>query len=147
MAEKICIKLISFGHTFGVPKDVDFLYSIRHLPVSHIENYRQYNGKHLRLQNELFSLSEYNEMLNKIHDQLTSFIPHSTGESITVDVGCEEGQHRSVAMIERLGELLGLSHPVEIDHRDLQRMRHGKKKKRERTKNRDHKYSLLENFD
>ena len=144
MESEICINLISFGHSFGVPKDVDFVYSIRHLSVSFIENYRQYDGRHVRLQNELFSLPEYDQMLQMIHDQLISTIRNAKNQHITVAIGCEQGQHRSVAMIERLAELLKLFYQVEIQHRDLHRLGKNKEKKRERTKIRDQKYRIDE---
>ena len=36
----INIKLISFGHSYGVAKNVDLLYSIRHFPETNVENYQ-----------------------------------------------------------------------------------------------------------
>ncbi|CAF1533362.1 unnamed protein product [Adineta steineri] len=46
--EDITIELISFG----VPQNIDLLYSVRHFPTANVENYQQYDGRHKRIQNE-----------------------------------------------------------------------------------------------
>ena len=138
--EDINIKLLSFGQSFGVPEKVDLLYSVRHFPTTNVENYQKYDGRHIRIQNELLHLTEYEDLLKTISEQLTNFIHEHKQNSITVAVGCEQGRHRSVAVIERLAELLRLTYKVEVSHRDLQRTGYDKSKQRERTKNRDRKY-------
>ena len=139
--EDIKIKLFSFGHSFGVPKKVDLLYSVRHFPATNVENYQQYDGRHKRIQNELLNLPEYEDILKTIPEQLMNFIHEHNKNSITLAVGCEQGRHRSVAVVERLAELLGVNYNVEINHRDLQRTGFDKNKQKERTKNRDRKYN------
>ncbi|CAF0788875.1 unnamed protein product [Adineta ricciae] len=135
------IKLCSFGYSFGVSQDMDLLYSIRHLPMTNVENYQRYDGRHKRIQNELLSMPEYENMIKSIMDQLMNFVSNRKSSSISVAVGCEEGQHRSVAVVERLAELLSVTCHVEVNHRDLQRTRYDKKKQRERITKRDTKYN------
>jgi UPF0042 nucleotide-binding protein len=139
--EDINIKLFSFGHSFGVPKNIDLLYSVRHFPATDVESYQKYDGRHKRIQNELLHLPEYEDILKTITEQLMNFLDGHKTNSITVAVGCEQGRHRSVAVIERLAELLGVTYNVEVNHRDLPRMGYDKKKQRERTQNRDRKYN------
>ncbi|CAF3338463.1 unnamed protein product [Rotaria socialis] len=139
--EDINIKLFSFGHSFGVPIDVDLLFSIRHLPVTNVENYQQYDGRHQRIQNELLHLAEYEGFLETIIEQLKNFINEHNKNSITIAIGCEQGRHRSVALVERLGDLLGNTYNVNVNHRDLERTGYERRKQRERTKNRDRKYN------
>lgn len=138
--ESIHVDLVSFGHTFGVPKNVDLLYSIRHFPTTNVENYQQYDGRHKRIQNELFNHREYEELIQTITEQLSKYLLEHPTHSLRIAVGCEEGRHRSVAVIERLSELLRPSYTIEIHHRDLQRMKSEKHRQRERTTNRDRKY-------
>jgi UPF0042 nucleotide-binding protein len=140
-SQDIRIQLISFGHSFGVPKIADLSYSIRHLPVTNVENYQQYDGRHKRIQNELLQLPEYEDMIKMISEQLINFIHEHNKSCTTVAIGCEQGRHRSVAVVERLAEQLGGSYNVEIIHRDLQRTGYDKKKQKERTINRDRKYN------
>ncbi|CAF3526711.1 unnamed protein product [Adineta steineri] len=140
-AEDITIELISFGHSFGVSQNIDLLYSVRHFPTTNVENYQQYDGRHKRIQNELLNLVEYEDIIRMITEQLSIFIHNQKKNSIKLAVGCEQGQHRSVAVIERLAELLKVTYNVEVNHRDLQRTRYDKKKQKERTKNRDKKYT------
>ncbi|CAF4334710.1 unnamed protein product [Rotaria sp. Silwood2] len=137
----INIKLFSFGHSFGVPKTVDLLYSVRHFPVSNVDSYQQYDGRHKRIQNELLNLRQYEDIIKTIIEQLTNFIQEHNKTSITLAIGCEQGRHRSVATVERLADLLGTTYNVEVSHRDLQRTGYDKKKQKERAKNRDRKYN------
>ncbi len=146
-AQDINIKLFSFGHSYGVPKKVDLLYSVRHFPATNVENYQQYDGRHKRIQNELLHLPEYEDILKTIPEQLMNFIHEHNKTSVTVAVGCEQGRHRSVAIVERLAELLGVTYNVEVNHRDLQRTGYDKTKQRERTKNRDRKYNNYDEND
>ncbi len=140
-SKNININLLSFGHSFGIPKQVDLLYSIRDFPVTNVENYQQYDGRHKRIQNELLNLTEYEEILKTIPEQLLKYIQEHQTNSITIAVGCEQGRHRSVAVIERLAELLSSTYNVQINHRDLQRTKSEKTRQKERTKNRDKKYN------
>ena len=146
-AQDINIKLLSFGHCFGLPKKVDLLYSIRHFPGTNVENYQQYDGRHKRIQNELLNSTEYEDLLKTITEDLMNLIHEHKQFSITVAVGCERGRHRSVAMVERLAEVLGTTHNVGVNHRDLQRTKDDKKKRNERTKNRDRKYNNYDDND
>ena len=147
MLQNVQINLVSFGHAFGVPKGATLLYSIRHLPPSDVENHRQYDGRHARLHNELLAMPEYEAMLKTIREQVISFIPNYKGDSITVAIGCDQGQHRSVALVELLAQQLNETYEVQIEHRDLQRTRSDKKKQRERTEDRDKKYALGSEYD
>jgi len=140
-AKDIDINLFSFGHSFGVPKQVDLFYSVRHFPTTNVENYQQYDGRHKRIQNELLNLPEYEDLLKTINEDLMKYIQEHHTNPIKVAVGCEQGRHRSVAVIERLAELLGNTYNVQVNHRDLQRTKSEKNRQRERTKNRDRKYN------
>jgi UPF0042 nucleotide-binding protein len=140
-AKDIDVNLMSFGHSHGVPKQVDLFYSVRHFPETNVENYQQYDGRHKRIQNELLNLPEYEDLLKTITADLMKYIEEYHTNPIKIAVGCEHGRHRSVAVIERIAELLGSTYNVQITHRDLQRTKSEKNRQRERTKNRDRKYS------
>ncbi|CAF1428459.1 unnamed protein product, partial [Adineta steineri] len=113
IAEDITIELISFGHSFGVSQNIALLYSMRHFPTTNVENYQQYDGRHKRIQNELLNLVEYEDIIKMITEQLSIFIHNQKKNSIKLAAGCEQGQHRSVAVIERLVELLKVTYNVE----------------------------------
>jgi UPF0042 nucleotide-binding protein len=53
---------------------------------------------------------------------------HKEGKSqLVIGIGCTGGKHRSVALAEYLGRVLGASETetVRINHRDAERERHG----------------------
>ncbi|CAF0811308.1 unnamed protein product [Adineta steineri] len=92
-AEDITIELISFGHSFGVPQNIDLLYSIRHFPTINVENYQQYDGRHKRIQSQLLNFVKYEDIIKMITEQLSSFIHNQKKNLIKLAVTCEQGQH------------------------------------------------------
>jgi len=53
---------------------------------------------------------------------LTSIVPGYKKEgksSLTIAIGCTGGQHRSVALTQRIGKTLGDTYPVHVTHRDI----------------------------
>lgn len=144
MSGKASISLMSFGHSFGIPKQVDFLYSARHLSSDTIKNLKRYDGRQKGIQNQLLYLEEYENFINQIMEQLKSFLTDYKDKTITIAIGCEKGQHRSVAIVERLHEILVEDFDVLRIHRDLGRSRFNKIKQQERRENRDTKYRAFE---
>lgn len=72
---------------------------------------------------------ETQEFLNKLLDMLNFLIPlyQKEGKSqVVVGIGCTGGKHRSVAIAEYLGRMLGSSDTeiVRVSHRDAERDRH-----------------------
>lgn len=72
---------------------------------------------------------ETQEFLTKLLDMLQFLIPQYRKEGksqIIIGIGCTGGKHRSVAIAEYLGKMLGVSETetVAASHRDSERDRH-----------------------
>jgi UPF0042 nucleotide-binding protein len=70
------------------------------------------------------SSSGAQEFYAKLLDMMQFTLPAYAKEwkaSLTVAIGCTGGQHRSVAIAERLGNDLKADYPVNITHRDIDR--------------------------
>ncbi len=98
----------SFGYKHGVPTDADFVFDARCLPNPHWEpKLRSQTGRDQDVVEFLQCHPEVARMFDSIRGFLETWIPSFEAENrsyITVAVGCTGGQHRSVYLVERLGQ-------------------------------------------
>lgn len=126
---KLSLNVISFGFKYGVPIDADLIFDVRFLPNPHyIENLRPNTGQDPDVYEYVMKWSETQEFLNKLLDMLHFLIPHYKKEGksqVVVGIGCTGGKHRSVAIAEYLGRVMGSSETelVRVSHRDSERDR------------------------
>lgn len=114
----------SFGFKNGLPVDADIVYDVRCLPNPYWDNsLRSLTGLDDAVVGFLDSQEEVQEMCSDIENFLQKWIPsfESNNRSyITVALGCTGGQHRSVYMCEKLGEIFSTQGSnVQVRHREL----------------------------
>lgn len=124
--EKMTVFLTSFGYKYGVPVESDLVFDVRFLPNPHyVPELAPMTGCHQEVTDYIFA----EEMPNKFLKQLTQFlhflVPQYIAEGkshLTISVGCTGGQHRSVAIIEKLHKALE-KEPVNLvkSHRDIEK--------------------------
>lgn len=116
------LRLVSFGYKHGVPTDVDMVLDVRVLPNPYYDpELRPLPGTEAAVQSYVFggrSIDLYGELRNLIRDVALRSLG-SGRSSYAVAVGCTGGQHRSVAVVERLKFDLADRFPVQVQHRDL----------------------------
>ncbi|GFN33707.1 RNase adapter RapZ [Paenibacillus xylaniclasticus] len=126
----INVNVISFGFKYGIPIDADLIYDVRFLPNPHyIEHLRPNTGQNPDVYEYVMKWPETQAFLTKLLDMLNFLIPlyRKEGKSqVVVGIGCTGGKHRSVAIAEYLGRMLGSSdtETVRVSHRDSERDRH-----------------------
>lgn len=126
----INVNVISFGFKYGIPIDADLIYDVRFLPNPHyIEHLRPNTGQNPDVYEYVMKWPETQTFLTKLLDMLNFLIPlyRKEGKSqVVVGIGCTGGKHRSVAIAEYLGRMLGSSdtETVRVSHRDSERDRH-----------------------
>ncbi len=116
------LRLISFGFKRGIPIDADNIFDLRALPNPYYDPVlRVIDGRDERVQNYVFqehALEFYSEMREFIR-HISQMAEQSGRSSYTIAVGCTGGQHRSVAIAERLSHDLAESFNMSIEHRDV----------------------------
>lgn len=122
--ERLAITMVSFGYKYGIPLDADLVIDVRFLPNPYyITELRSLTGHDPRVRDYVFGSNTTREFLDRLIGLLEFLIPHYTREgkaTLTVAVGCTGGMHRSVALVNRLGELLRVGgYRVSVRHRDL----------------------------
>ncbi|MDD5223370.1 MAG: RNase adapter RapZ [bacterium] len=121
--EPFAVKLLSFGYKAGIPFNADLVLDVRFLPNPFfVEELRTLNGTDPRVQEYIFSRPEGAEFVRLVRDFLNFLLPCYQKEGrpfCTIAFGCTGGQHRSVAVAERVGNLLREGgYRVNVSHRD-----------------------------
>ncbi len=120
------VQVLSFGHKFGSPGDLELLFDVRHLPNPHfIPELKPLSGHDKRVVKYLRSQPEVEETLKRFGDLLDYLLPlyKREGKSyVTVGIGCTGGRHRSVMVANALGKRLQKTgFDTHVVHRDVRR--------------------------
>jgi UPF0042 nucleotide-binding protein len=117
------LRLMSFGFKRGVPIDADNVFDLRALPNPfYEESLRTLDGRDEAVQSYIFTpdgLVFYTELCS-FAGFLSTQAAASGRSSYTIAVGCTGGQHRSVAVVERLSHDLAERFAVRVEHRDME---------------------------
>ena len=116
------VEIVSFGFKYGLPIDADIVMDVRFLPNPHyIPELRPLTGKDEPVYDYVMSFPETEEFYQQFTTLLQTILPGYVKEgksSLSVAIGCTGGQHRSVALSERIGATLSEDYRVNITHRD-----------------------------
>ncbi len=120
------IQIVSFGHKHGIPRDVDLLFDVRHLPNPYFEpKLRELPGTDRKVVTFLASQAEVLETIRRFTDLLAYLLPlyKREGKSyLTIGIGCTGGRHRSVMSTNVIAENLKNSgFAVSTLHRDVKK--------------------------
>jgi len=120
----LSIQLESFGYKFGNPRDADFQFDVRCLPNPYWEkNLRIFSGKDQKVIEFLEQQPLVTLMSNQLVGFLSGWLKHFEAENrsyLTIAIGCTGGRHRSVYLVDKLGESIrSTGRQVIIKHRDL----------------------------
>jgi UPF0042 nucleotide-binding protein len=127
--DMLTLNVISFGFKYGIPIDADLIFDVRFLPNPHyIESMRPNTGQDPDVYEYVMKWGETQEFLTKLLDMLHFLIPQYKKEGksqVVIGIGCTGGKHRSVAIAEYMGRVMGSSETeiVRINHRDAERDR------------------------
>ena len=121
--ESFVVNLVSFGYKSGIPFNADVVLDVRFLPNPFfVDELRSLNGLDPRVQEYIFSHPEGAEFIRSTRDFLNFLLPcyQKEGRPVgTIAFGCTGGQHRSVAVAERMGShLREAGYQVKVSHRD-----------------------------
>ena len=117
------VEVVSFGFKYGLPIDADIVMDVRFLPNPHyIPELRPQTGLDKPVYDYVMSFPEtesfYTNFVRMIMDILPGYIKEGKS-SLTIAIGCTGGQHRSVALTERVGKAIkDADYKVNITHRD-----------------------------
>jgi UPF0042 nucleotide-binding protein len=120
------VQVMSFGHKYGNPGDLELLFDVRHLPNPHfVPELKRLSGHDSRVVKYLRSHDEVKETLQRFTDLLSYLLPlyKREGKSyVTVGIGCTGGRHRSVMIANALARALRRAgFDANASHRDVRK--------------------------
>jgi UPF0042 nucleotide-binding protein len=120
------VQVISFGHKYGNPHDMELLFDVRHLPNPYfVRELRDLSGHDKRVVQYLNNEPEVGETLKRFSELLEYLLPlyKREGKSyVTVGIGCTGGRHRSVMIANALSRRLqGAGFDAQAIHRDVRK--------------------------
>ena len=122
-SDKLSVSIITFGYKHGIPIDTDLLMDVRIIPNPfYIPELRPLTGRDPAVQEYVFHSAECQEFLQKFTDLLKFLLPNYSKEGkthLTIGIGCTGGQHRSIALGIKIGQILtDEGYTVNVKHRD-----------------------------
>ncbi|MGY3766649.1 RNase adapter RapZ [Vagococcus vulneris] len=117
------VQMVSFGFKYGLPIDADIVMDVRFLPNPHyVPELRPLTGKDKPVYDYVMASDMTEDFYQKYEELILSILPGYINEgkmSLTIAIGCTGGQHRSVALTERLGKRISQDYVTNITHRDI----------------------------
>jgi len=122
--------LNSFGFKYGLPQDANYVFDVRFIPNPfYVAELKALSGMDEAVQKYIGSFEEAGSFLASAVAFLDFVIPRyfkTERDILHVAVGCTGGRHRSVALVEWLGEHykkksagIGAGFVMELRHRDI----------------------------
>lgn len=121
--DSFSVSVVSFGFKHGAPIDADIIMDVRFIdnPYYH-PDLRPLTGRDPQVRDYVLSQSEARVFLAYFLPMVVTLLPfyEEEGKShLSIAIGCTGGQHRSIAIAEKIGETLQEEgYQVAISHRD-----------------------------
>ncbi|MGI9952189.1 RNase adapter RapZ [Moorellaceae bacterium AZ2] len=122
--EQLTITVVSFGYKYGIPLDADLVVDVRFLPNPYyVPALRPFTGHDRCVADFVLESPVTSEFIVRFMDLMNFLIPHYVKEGkshLVIAIGCTGGQHRSVTLANKIGELLRTpNRKVIVKHRDV----------------------------
>lgn len=122
----ISISITSFGFKHGILMDGDLVFDVRFLPNPfYIQELKYHSGENEEVSKFVFKWPQTNIFISKVIEMLEFLIPYYIEEGKTqlvIGIGCTGGFHRSVAIANKIGQILKTNgHRAIVSHRDIRK--------------------------
>ncbi len=122
--ERLPVTISSFGFKHGLPPEADLVWDVRFLPNPYFQvHLKEKTGKESDVSDFALNNDIGRNFLSLLEPLLTFLVPQyqQAGKvSLTIAIGCTGGKHRSVAVSQKVVEMLaGLDIDLRLSHRDI----------------------------
>ena len=123
---QMAVSLQSFSYKRGLPRGLDMVLDCRFLENPHWQaNLREKDGRDPDVAAFVAADPRFAQFFDKLLDLILLLLPAQLSEGkahLAIGFGCSGGQHRSVAMTEKMAKVLAeAGWPVSKRHRELER--------------------------
>ncbi|WP_456388306.1 RNase adapter RapZ [Profundibacter sp.] len=124
--QRLAISVHSFSYKRGVPRGIDMIFDCRFLKNPYWEErLRDYDGRDSQVVDYIATDERFAPFFEKIQELVEMLLPAYIDEGkahFSIGFGCTGGQHRSVAVAEKLVNALAHNGwQVSIRHREMER--------------------------
>lgn len=122
----LAVSVQSFSYKRGLPRGMDMVFDCRFLANPHwVPALRAKDGRDPDVVSHIAADPRFGEFFDRIHALIEMLLPAQIDEGkshVTIGFGCTGGQHRSVAVAEKLAKVLAeAGWAVSKRHRELER--------------------------
>ncbi|PLX50795.1 MAG: RNase adapter RapZ [Desulfobulbaceae bacterium] len=123
-AEPLPVTISSFGFKYGLPAEADLVWDVRFLPNPYFQpDLKAKTGREAAVADFVLANDMGRTFLDLLEPLLGFLVPlyQQAGKiSLNIAIGCTGGKHRSVAVSQRVAEMLsGQAIDLRISHRDI----------------------------
>jgi UPF0042 nucleotide-binding protein len=121
------VNVMSFGFKYGIPADADMVADARFIPNPHWQDeLRSKTGNNKEVSDYVMAQAGVEEFIQNYVSVLKTVLAGYRTENkrfATIAIGCTGGKHRSVAITNRIAQLLAEDPDatISVSHRDLGR--------------------------
>ena len=124
--QRMSVSVQSFSYKRGVPRGIDMIFDCRFLQNPYwVAELRALDGRSAAVADYIAKDARFAAFFDRVYDLVDLVLPAHVEEGkshLAIGFGCTGGQHRSVAVAEKLGDrLLAKGWPVSVRHRELER--------------------------
>ena len=121
--QKMILRVVSFGFSKGLPKDVDLVFDLRFLPNPYFkEELKNMTGRDKQVRDYILSHDIAVKFWDKLTGMIDLLIPEYIREGksyLSIAFGCTGGRHRSVSFAIMISEMLKIKkYDCFLEHRD-----------------------------
>lgn len=125
-ASPMAVSVQSFSYKRGLPRGLDMVFDCRFLANPYWQvDLRESDGRDPKVSAYIENDPKFVEFFRRLCDLIIMLLPAHLEEGkahLSIGFGCTGGQHRSVAVAEKLGKVLAeAGWPVSKRHRELER--------------------------
>ncbi len=118
------VNVKSFGFKRGLPAEADLIFDMRFIPNPYyVASLKKLTGNNKKVSGYVFRQPIANQFLESLLTMLDEIIPAYKKEGkyhLNIAFGCTGGQHRSVAMADRVyNEMKEKGYRATLEHRDI----------------------------
>ena len=122
----LAVSVQSFSYKRGLPRGVDMVFDCRFLANPHwVADLRARDGRDPDVAAYIEADARFAEFFDRVHGLVAMLLPAQIDEGkshVSIGFGCTGGQHRSVALAEKLAKVLAeAGWAVSKRHRELER--------------------------
>ena len=127
---QMAVTLLSFGYSLGIPYEADLVMDVRFLPNPYfVEELKRLSGGDCRVAEYVLQWEETRDFLQRMEGFIRFLLPLYKREGkthLTIAIGCTGGRHRSMVIVNKLGENLrnelnSMGALLSVRHRDAEK--------------------------